>query len=80
MVGRIERGWSVARAAEASGVSARTGYRWRARHRRGVGLPDRAARRRGPVRNMDAWHTAFRIAPGMDLYIPPDQRVRIWMG
>lgn len=43
MVGRIERGWSVARAAEASGVSARTGYRWLARHRRGAGLADRSS-------------------------------------
>ena len=49
MVGRIERGWSVARAAEASGVSARTAYRWLGRHRRREGLVDRSsAPRRSP--------------------------------
>lgn len=36
MISRIEdEGWPVRRAAEASGVSARTGYRWLARHRLG---------------------------------------------
>ena len=35
LVERIEQGWSVARAAEASGVSARTGYRWLHRYRGG---------------------------------------------
>ena len=36
MVSRIDdEGWSVKRAAEASGVSARTAYRWLDRHRRG---------------------------------------------
>ena len=43
MIERIERGWSVARAAEASGVSARTGYRWLDRHRRGERLCDRSS-------------------------------------
>src|SRR5690349_21227009 len=51
MIERIDAGWSVARAAEASGVSARTGYRWRARHRCGEGLGDRSsAPRRCPRR------------------------------
>jgi transposase InsO family protein len=35
MVCRIESGWSVRRAAEASGVSRRTAYRWLDRHRGG---------------------------------------------
>ncbi|PVM82441.1 leucine zipper domain-containing protein, partial [Caulobacter endophyticus] len=35
MVDRIEQGWSVARAAEAFGVSRRTVGKWLARHRRG---------------------------------------------
>jgi transposase InsO family protein len=35
MIARIEEGWSVGRAAEASGVSVRTGYRWLGRHRLG---------------------------------------------
>jgi predicted metalloendopeptidase len=32
----------------------------------------------GPVRNMDAWYTAFDVKPGDKLYLPPEQRVRIW--
>jgi len=32
----------------------------------------------GVVRNMDAWYTAFHVEPGDALYLPPDQRVRIW--
>jgi putative endopeptidase len=32
----------------------------------------------GPLRNVDGWYTAFDIKPGDPLYIPPDQRVRIW--
>src|ERR1700743_2139250 len=35
MISRIEGGWSVGRAAEASGVSRRTAYRWLGRHRGG---------------------------------------------
>jgi len=36
MIARIEQqGWSVARAAEASGVSRRTASKWLQRHRRG---------------------------------------------
>ncbi len=30
------------------------------------------------VRNVDAWYSAWRIEPGDPLYLPPDQRVRIW--
>jgi endothelin-converting enzyme/putative endopeptidase len=32
----------------------------------------------GVVRNLDAWYAAFDIGPGQSLYLPPDQRVRIW--
>ncbi|HEY0115328.1 MAG TPA: M13 family metallopeptidase, partial [Allosphingosinicella sp.] len=32
----------------------------------------------GVVRNMDAWYRAFNIQPGDPLYLPPEQRVRIW--
>jgi endothelin-converting enzyme/putative endopeptidase len=32
----------------------------------------------GIVRNMDAWYRAFDVRPGDRLYLPPDQRVRIW--
>jgi transposase InsO family protein len=55
MIGRIERGWSVRAAAEASGVSARTGYRWLDRHRRGEHLCDRSSAPR---------HCPHRIAAG----------------
>jgi putative endopeptidase len=27
---------------------------------------------------MDAWYSAFDIKPGEQLYLAPDQRVRIW--
>jgi predicted metalloendopeptidase len=32
----------------------------------------------GPVRNIDAWYTAFDVKPGDRLYLPPEERVRIW--
>lgn len=32
----------------------------------------------GVVRNIDAWYAAFDVKPGDALYLPPEQRVRIW--
>ncbi len=32
----------------------------------------------GIVRNVDAWYTAFDVKPGDALYLPPEQRVKIW--
>ncbi|MCV6604414.1 MAG: M13 family metallopeptidase, partial [Porticoccaceae bacterium] len=32
----------------------------------------------GIVRNVDAWYEAFNVQPGDALYLPPEQRVRIW--
>jgi len=32
----------------------------------------------GVVRNIDAWYEAFGVKPGDQLYLPPEQRVRIW--
>ena len=32
----------------------------------------------GVVRNIDAWYDAFGVRPGQKLYLPPDERVRIW--
>jgi putative endopeptidase len=32
----------------------------------------------GPVRNMDAWYTAFGVQPGDALYLKPEDRVSIW--
>ncbi|QPQ56249.1 peptidase M13 [Allosphingosinicella flava] len=31
-----------------------------------------------PLRNVDAWYDAFNIQPGDALYIPPEERARIW--
>jgi len=30
------------------------------------------------MRNLDSWTAAWRVSPGMRLYLPPGQRVRIW--
>jgi putative endopeptidase len=32
----------------------------------------------GPLRNIDAWYQAFDIKPTDPMYLPPDQRVRLW--
>ena len=32
----------------------------------------------GIVRNFDEWYSAFGVKPGDKLYLPPEQRVRIW--
>ncbi|UTW44810.1 M13 family metallopeptidase [bacterium SCSIO 12696] len=32
----------------------------------------------GIVRNVDAWYQAFNVQPGDALYLPPEERVRIW--
>jgi predicted metalloendopeptidase len=32
----------------------------------------------GPYRNIDAFHEAFGSQPGDGMWLPPDQRVRIW--
>ena len=33
----------------------------------------------GIVRNFDPWYAAFNVKPGDKLYLPPDQRVHVWM-
>ena len=35
-------------------------------------------RTNGVVRQMDAWYKAFNVQPGDALYLPPEERVRIW--
>ncbi|MFC5462485.1 M13 family metallopeptidase [Massilia niabensis] len=30
------------------------------------------------VRNLDPWYKAFDVKPGQELYLPPQERVRIW--
>ena len=32
----------------------------------------------GPLPNVDEWYQAFGIAPADKLYLPPEQRVRLW--
>lgn len=32
----------------------------------------------GPLPNIDAWYAAFGVKPGDVMYIPPEQRARIW--
>ena len=32
----------------------------------------------GPLRNLNEWYKAFDVKPGDKLYMPPEQRVRIW--
>lgn len=32
----------------------------------------------GVVRNLDAWYDAFAIGPGDALFLPPNERVRLW--
>jgi predicted metalloendopeptidase len=32
----------------------------------------------GSVRNVDAWYAAFNVQPGDKLYLPPEQRIKIW--
>jgi len=39
--------------------------------------PDRY-RINGIVRNFDEWYEAFNVKPGDKLYLPPEERVRIW--
>ena len=34
--------------------------------------------RTAEVRNIDAWYAAFDVKPGQKMYLPPDQRVRVW--
>lgn len=35
-------------------------------------------RTNGIVRNFDEWYEAFNVTPEDDLYLPPEQRIRIW--
>ena len=35
-------------------------------------------RANGTVRNMAEWYAAYNVGESAKLYLPPDQRVRIW--
>ena len=62
------------------------GYSWQRKNREGalraqlLSDPHSPAQYRvnGVVRNMDAWYKAFDVQPGDKLYLPPEQRVRVW--
>ncbi|HEV7606419.1 MAG TPA: M13 family metallopeptidase [Steroidobacteraceae bacterium] len=58
---------------------------WRARIREDALRKQAASNDHAPemyrfstVRNLDAWYDAFDVRPGQRLYLPPDERVRIW--
>ena len=36
------------------------------------------ARTNGVLRNFDPWYKAFNVKPGDKMYLPPEQRVRVW--
>lgn len=62
------------------------GYSWQSKFREGAVRqqlltdPHSPAmfRVNGAVRNVDAWYAAFNVKPGDKLYLPPEERVRIW--
>ena len=62
------------------------GYSWQRKNREGalraqlLTDPHSPAEYRvnGVVRNMDEWYKAFDVKPGDKLYLPPEERVRIW--
>ena len=37
-----------------------------------------SAVRPNTVRNLDAWYEAFGVKPGDTLYLPPEERIRLW--
>ena len=63
------------------------GYSWETKQREGalrsqlLSNPHSPAAYRvnGIVRNFDAWYKAFNVQPGDKLYLPPEQRVHIWL-
>ena len=57
------------------------GIRTEAEERRRVLTDNHSATRfrvNGVARNVDAWYVAFDVKPGDKLYLPPEQRVKIW--
>jgi len=62
------------------------GYSWESKHREGALrqrlLTDEHSpskeRVNGVVRNFDPWYKAFNVQPGDKMYLPPEERVRIW--
>jgi putative endopeptidase len=62
------------------------GYSWETKQREGAMRSQLLANPHSPaayrvngiVRNFDPWYAAFDVKPGDKLYLPPDERVRIW--
>ncbi len=62
------------------------GYSWQRKTRDGalraqlLSDPHSPAKYRvnGVVRNFDPWYKSFNVQPGDKLYLPPEQRVRVW--
>ena len=62
------------------------GYSWESKQREGALRAQLLTNEHSPakyrvngvVRNFDPWYKAFNVQPGDKLYLPPDQRVRIW--
>ncbi len=57
--------------------SAQREENYRLRLRTGAHSPEEY-RVNGVVRNIDAWYEAFGVTPDDAMYIPPEERVRIW--
>jgi len=62
------------------------GYSWETKQREGALRAQLLTNEHSPakyrvngvVRNVDAWYKAFNVQPGDKLYLPPDQRVKVW--
>jgi endothelin-converting enzyme/putative endopeptidase len=63
------------------------GYSWQTKEREGALRQQLLTNEHSPakyrvngvVRNFDPWYKAFDVKPGDKLYLPPDQRVHIWV-
>jgi putative endopeptidase len=62
------------------------GYSWETKQREGALRAQLLTNEHSPakyrvngvVRNFDPWYKAFNVQPGDKLYLPPEQRVRVW--
>jgi endothelin-converting enzyme/putative endopeptidase len=62
------------------------GYSWESKQREGALRAQLLTNEHSPakyrvngvVRNIDAWYKAFNVQPGDKMYLPPEQRVKVW--
>jgi endothelin-converting enzyme/putative endopeptidase len=62
------------------------GYSWETKQREGALRAQLLTNEHSPakyrvngvVRNVDAWYKAFNVKPDDKMYLPPEQRVRVW--